>query len=201
MFKHYLLRILDADTGTQAPAGGSDDGSADNDDAAGDTSGDSADDNKDSNDGASELLSKLGVSSTDDLKAIVEAKNKADKASRSQLENVQSDLGKANKSLSELTTQNAALLAQVAASKAGIVGDHIDDAAILAQAYVAGGKAKDVAAAMKMVVKNNPDFTAGAKTGPDGTAIFPDNLSGNKGGKKPDAGKLVDELNKYRITK
>lgn len=187
MHKQFLTRILDADTGTDAPASGSNASSAAGTDSTASEQNQGQEQSQSNTsesaqNGVSKLLNTLGVSSTDDLKAIVEAKNKADKASRSQLENVQNDLDKANTSLTSLTKQNAALQAQVAASKAGIVGAHIDDAAILAQAYVADGKAKDIAAATKLVVKNNPSFAQVTQqtTGADGTAVFNGNVSGAK---------------------
>ncbi|MBL3531043.1 hypothetical protein JMJ99_06640 [Companilactobacillus zhachilii] len=137
-----------------------------------------------------ELLKTLGVSSTDDLTSIVAAKNEADKANQTDLENSQADLKKANDNNAELTSQLASLKATNAVLKAGVTAEHVDDATILAQARVSSGQAKDIDKAIKDVLKSNPQFTGDIRTGPDGTAINNQNIS------NPNSSITKDQFNK-----
>lgn len=124
-----------------------------------------------------DMLKTVGASSVDDLKNIVAAKNEADKANQTDLENSQADLKKANDSNAELTSEVASLKASNAVLKAGVTAEHVTDATILAQARVSSGQAKDIDKAIKDVLKSNPQFTGDVKTGPDGTAINNQNVS------------------------
>ncbi|MDT6953211.1 hypothetical protein [Companilactobacillus alimentarius] len=124
-----------------------------------------------------DMLKTVGASSVDDLKNIVAAKNEADKANQTDLENSQVDLKKANDSNAELTSEVASLKASNAVLKAGVTAEHVTDATILAQARVSSGQAKDIDKAIKDVLKSNPQFTGDVKTGPDGTAINNQNVS------------------------
>lgn len=137
-----------------------------------------------------DFLKTVGVGSTDELKNIVSEKNEADKASKTDLENTQSDLKKANDNITDLTSQLASLKASNAALKAGVTAEHVTDATILAQARVSSGQAKDIDKAIKDVLKSNPQFTGDIKTGPDGTAINNQNIS------NPNSSITKDQFNK-----
>lgn len=152
------------------------------------------------NEAVNELLKTLGVSSTDDLTSIVTAKNEADKANQTELENSQTDLKKANDSNAELTSKVASLEATNAVLKAGVTKEHVDDATILAQARVSSGQAKDIDKAIKDVLKSNPQFTGDVATGKDGTAVVNGNVSGNSERKKLSISDQIAKLNAGRIT-
>lgn len=137
-----------------------------------------------------DMLKTVGASSVDDLKNIVAAKNEADKANQTDLENSQADLKKANDSNAELTSEVASLKASNAVLKAGVTAEHVTDATILAQARVSSGQAKDIDKAIKDVLKSNPQFTGDIKTGPDGTAINNQNIS------NPNSSITKDQFNK-----
>lgn len=137
-----------------------------------------------------DMLKTVGASSVDDLKNIVAAKNEADKANQTDLENSQADLKKANDSNAELTSEVASLKASNAVLKAGVTAEHVTDATILAQARVSSGQAKDIDKAIKDVLKSNPQFTGDIKTGSDGTAINNQNIS------NPNSSITKDQFNK-----
>lgn len=129
------------------------------------------------------------------------AKNEADKANPTELENSQTNLKKANTSSAELTGKVASLEAANAVLKAGVTAEHVEDATILAQARVSSGQAKDIDKAIKDVLKSNPQFTGDAVTGKDGTAIIKENVGGNSEHKKTSMGDMIAKLNAGRIVK
>lgn len=151
--------------------------------------------------GVNEILKTLGIASVDDLTSIVTAKNEAEKANQTDLENSQADLKKANANVSDLNSKLASLEATNAVLKAGVTAEHVTDATILAQARVSSGQAKDIDKAIKDVLKTNPQFTGDATTGPDGTAIVKNNVSGNTEPKKATMSDVIAKLNANRITK
>jgi len=147
-----------------------------------------------------DFLKTVGVGSTDELKNIVSAKNEADKANKTDLENTQSDLKKANDNVTDLTSQLASLKAANAVLKAGVTAEHAEDATILAQARVSSGQAKDIDKAIKDVLKSNPQFTGDVATGKDGTAVVNGNVGGNSEHKKLSISERIAKLNAGRIT-
>lgn len=147
------------------------------------------------------LLKDLGVNSTDDLKSIIEAKNKADKESRTDLENAKSELQKSKESNQTLVGQVKALEATNAVLKAGVVAEHIDDVTVLAQAKVNKGEAKTFDKAVKKVLDNNPQFKTVSQTGNDGTAIIDNNITPSPDSKKSNISDMIEKLNAGRITK
>lgn len=143
------------------------------------------------------LFSELGVDNADDLKAIIAAKNKADKVNQSELENTQDELKKSQEASTKQAQEIADLQAQNAVLKAGVVKDHVEDVTILAQAKVSKGEAEDFETAVQTVLKNNPQFKGGTQLGPDGTAINPQNASNNTvGAPKISSNMSLDELSK-----
>ena len=142
-----------------------------------------------------QLFKKLGVDSADDLQKIIQAKQEADKANNTELENAQAELKKVNGSLDEKEKKINALQAQNAVLKAGVSKDHIEDVTILAQAQVANGSAADFKTAVDDVLKRNPQFKNATQTGPDGTAIVSNNVGGTQTSKIT-ADMSLDELTK-----
>lgn len=142
-----------------------------------------------------QLFKKLGVDSADDLQKIIQAKQEADKANNTELENAQAELKKVNGSLDEKEKKINDLQAQNAVLKAGVSKDHIEDVTILAQAQVANGSAADFKTAVDDVLKRNPQFKNATQTGPDGTAIVPSNVGGTQTSKIT-ADMSLDELTK-----
>lgn len=142
-----------------------------------------------------QLFKKLGVDSADDLQKIIQAKQEADKANNTELENAQAELKKVNGSLDEKEKKINDLQAQNAVLKAGVSKDHIEDVTILAQAQVANGSAADFKTAVDDVLKRNPQFKNATQTGPDGTAIVPNNVGGAQTSKIT-ADMSLDELTK-----
>ncbi|WP_262315379.1 hypothetical protein [Lacticaseibacillus parakribbianus] len=132
------------------------------------------------------LLKDLGVGSLDDLKAIIEAKNQADAASRSDLENAQANLTKSEKATAAATARADAAEAKLAAVTQGVSADHIDDALALAHADLANkvGGAKTIDDALKGVLDRNPAFKSEAApaANPDGSAIVGNEPTGNATG-------------------
>lgn len=141
------------------------------------------------------LFKKLGVDSADDLQKIIQAKQEADKANNTELENAQAELKKVNGSLDEKEKKINDLQAQNAVLKAGVSKDHIEDVTILAQAQVANGSAADFKTAVDDVLKRNPQFKNATQTGPDGTAIVSNNVGGTQTSKIT-ADMSLDELTK-----
>lgn len=142
-----------------------------------------------------QLFKKLGVDSADDLQKIIQAKQEADKANNTELENAQAELKKVNGSLDEKEKKINDLQAQNAVLKAGVSKDHIEDVTILAQAQVANGSAADFKTAVDDVLKRNPQFKNATQTGPDGTAIVSNNVGGTQTSKIT-ADMSLDELTK-----
>ncbi|QHJ80385.1 MAG: hypothetical protein [Bacteriophage sp.] len=142
-----------------------------------------------------QLFKKLGVDSADDLQKIIQAKQEADKANNTELENAQAELKKVNGSLDEKEKKINDLQAQNAVLKAGVSKDHIEDVTILAQAQVANGSVADFKTAVDDVLKRNPQFKNATQTGPDGTAIVSNNVGGTKTSKIT-ADMSLDELTK-----
>lgn len=142
-----------------------------------------------------QLFKKLGVDSADDLQKIIQAKQEADKANNTELENAQAELKKVNGSLDEKEKKINDLQAQNAVLKAGVSNDHIEDVTILAQAQVANGSAADFKTAVDDVLKRNPQFKNATQTGPDGTAIVSNNVGGTQTSKIT-ADMSLDELTK-----
>lgn len=142
-----------------------------------------------------QLFKKLGVDSADDLQKIIQAKQEADKANNTELENAQAELKKVNGSLDEKEKKINDLQAQNAVLKAGVSKDHIEDVTILAQAQVANGSAADFKTAVDDVLKRNPQFKNATQTGPDGTAIVSNNIGGTQTSKIT-ADMSLDELTK-----
>lgn len=142
-----------------------------------------------------QLFKKLGVDSADDLQKIIQAKQEADKANNTELENAQAELKKVNGSLDEKEKKINDLQAQNAVLKAGVSKDHIEDVTILAQAQVANGSVADFKTAVNDVLKRNPQFKNATQTGPDGTAIVSNNVGGTQTSKIT-ADMSLDELTK-----
>lgn len=147
------------------------------------------------------LLKDLGVSSTKDLKSIIEAKNKADKENQTDLENAKSELQKTNESNKSLNNQIKSLQAVNAVLKAGVVTDHIDDVTVLAQAKVDKGEAKTFDKAVEKVLANNPQFKNQPQVGSDGTAVVNNNVTSPNESKKSSISDMIEKLNAGRITK
>jgi len=172
-----------------------------NTDPASVTGGNGSDESSIRESAVNDLLKTLGIDSTDSLKDIVTAKNEADKASQSDLQNAQADLDKMNQSNSDLTNEVTSLKATNAVLKAGVTSEHVDDATILAQARVSNGQAKDIDKAIKDVLKSNPQFTGDVATNKDGTAIVNKNVGGHDDNKKAGLGDMIAKLNAGRIIK
>lgn len=152
-------------------------------------------------DAINSLLKDLGVSSTDDLKNIIEAKNKADKESQTDLENAKSELQKTTEDNKSLNSQIKSLQAVNAVLKAGVVTEHIDDVTVLARAKVDKGEAKTFDKAVEKVLANNPQFKNKPQIGPDGTAVVNTNVTPPNESKKTSISDMMEKLNAGRITK
>lgn len=150
------------------------------------------------------LLADLGVDNLDDLKGIIKANNEAKAASQTDLQNAQSSLEKANKTISKETARANAAEENLAAYKLGVDDGHIADALALARADMADKNKglKNITDALSGVLDRNPAFKGQAtQVNPDGTnAIAGGNAGGNGSSQKNDIAAQVAKLNEFRIT-
>lgn len=142
-----------------------------------------------------DFLASLGVTDEDSLKGILEDHNKAVAANQSELESAQGNLTKANDKLGKETSRADAAEAKLAMVTKGVAEDNFGDVLVLANAEVAGKKAKTIDEAIDNVIGRNPQF-AGESAKPK-SAVVDQNITGvQASGHKIN----VEDLNAGRIT-
>lgn len=144
------------------------------------------------------LLKSLGVESVEDLQAIINAKNEADEANKTELQKANDQAIKLQNDLDSKDDELATAKAQVEALKLGVDDEHLSDAILLAKAE----NAEDISKGLESVVKRNPQFKGEVqtKTNSDGTSVLDDNLGGGDEADKdltPD--QRAEKLNEFRI--
>lgn len=145
-----------------------------------------------------DFLKDLGVDDEDSLKEILNAHNEQIKANQTELEGAKGELEKTNGKLTKESQRANDAEFKLAAFIKGTKEDSLDDLKVLAEAEIAGKKAKSVDEAIDHVLERNPQFKSEAGTK---SAVADQNITGGNGTGAGEHAISADDLNQYRIAR